>query len=222
MGLFSRGVLHAVTRGYLADFMEDDDEYELVYLLHTSGELSCKLWRLVKRKYNRIDWENFAATHQGHRTEFQARYHMSEEAFDSLVNILRPDIQVNYRMSRLGSGGETPIGPELIVAATLRFLGGDFPKSIADIFRCHRSSIHRIVKKCLRVIVNSDHAMLAIELPESAESLRAHADMWNERSKAEGALYGVVGAMDGWLCCTNQPKDVDNPGMYKYVINYLF
>ena len=49
MGLFSRGVLHAVTRGYLADFMEDDDEYEIVYLLHTSGVLLGKLRRLVKR-----------------------------------------------------------------------------------------------------------------------------------------------------------------------------
>ena len=59
--------------------------------------------------------------------------------------------------------------------------------------------------------------MLAVELPDDPESLRAHADMWNDRSKAEGAFYGVVGAIDGWLCCTNKPSDVDNPGNYTLI-----
>ena len=168
MGLFKRGVLHALAQGFIADFMEYDDKYELVYLLHTYGELTGKLRRLVKRKFNRIDWEYFAANHWGHFTEFLCQYHISEEAFDNLVDVLRPDIQVNYQMSRLGTGGETPIGPELIVTATLIFLGVDFPKSIADIFRCHRSSFHRIVKKCLKVVVNCNHTMLAIDLLEDS------------------------------------------------------
>ena len=105
MGLFKRGVFHAVTRGLLADFMEDDDDYEFVYLLHTFGELTGKLRCLVKRKYNRTNWENFAANHRGHRNGFLCQYHETENTFDNLVDILRPDIRGKYRMSRLGSGG---------------------------------------------------------------------------------------------------------------------
>ena len=50
---------------------------------------------------------------------------------------------------------------------------------------------------------------LAIRLPESAEELKQSADDWNSLSTAGGFFYGVIGAIDGWLCTHNRPA-VDN------------
>ena len=76
-----------------------------------------------------IDWDEYARHHCGRFDEFQSRYHMSEEAFDNLVNILRPDLEVNYHMSRLSTGGELPIGPELIVGSSFVCLYRTVPMS---------------------------------------------------------------------------------------------
>jgi hypothetical protein len=136
---------------------------------------------------------------------------MSEESFDKLVNLIRHDVTVDYTKSRQSTVGNDPIYPELIVATGLRFLGGEQYKSLADIFGVSLSSAERITKMFLSAILGCEE--LALKLPKTLEDLTRLANGFHNLSGADGLFYGVIGAIDGWLCCINQPK-VDNARDY--------
>jgi hypothetical protein len=74
---------------------------------------------------------------------------MSEEAFDHLVDIYRDDITVNYARALALTQGNDPIYPELVVGAGLRFLGGEYVKSINDIYGMSIKSAQRIIWRFL-------------------------------------------------------------------------
>jgi hypothetical protein len=76
------------------------------------------------------------------------------------------------------------------------------------------SSAERVMKMFIRAVLLSDHPLLAIKFPESESDLNRTAAEWSQRSVSFGLLDGFLAAMDGWLCCTNKPGDVDNPGDY--------
>ena len=69
-----------------------------------------------------------------HTKQFVSRYHMRESSFIKLVNLLRHDITVHKARSRASTGGNDPLYPKLVAATGLRFLGGEYPKSLADIY----------------------------------------------------------------------------------------
>ena len=61
----------------------------------------------------------------------------------------------------------------------------------------------------------SDHPLLSTDLlPKTSEERKKMADDWNSRSTASNIFYGHLGAIDGWLCCTEMPHDVTNPSDY--------
>ena len=75
---------------------------------------------------------------------FQICYHMSEEAFNHLVEILCPRVTSSKKMSEVCCGQHF-IGPELVVASGLRFMGVELVKSITDIFQLTIPPTYRII-----------------------------------------------------------------------------
>ena len=57
-----------------------------------------------------------------------------------------------------------------------------------------------------------DDPLLSIDrLPKTKEECVKLAEEWNELSGAYINFYGVLGAIDGWLACTDKPFDQDCP-----------
>ena len=67
-----------------------------------------------------------------HNGTWQRKFHMSLEAFGSLVDILCDGVGVDKHSSRCGSGGKYPIIPEILVVMGLRFMGGEIRKTVKD------------------------------------------------------------------------------------------
>ena len=59
-----------------------------------------------------------------HTKGFQSRYHMSENAFNSLVDILRQDIAPNVIKSRNSTSNNEPITKKVVTCCGLCFMGG--------------------------------------------------------------------------------------------------
>ena len=94
---------------------------------------------------------------------------MEEDNFKHLAEILCLDISVDVEQSmKLTSGGGL-IVPELVVTARLRFLGGELPKSIADILGMSLSLANRCIDKFLGKGAYSDANELSICLPDMDE-----------------------------------------------------
>ena len=138
---------------------------------------------------------------------------MSKPAFDELVDIL--GIVVDKKKSRQSTGGNHSISPTMIVAIGLQFLGGEKPKSLADTFGTSISSIHCVIDVFLHAVDYCIHPSLSTDLLSVGYDKRIQiAREWNKRSTAFGAFFGCLGAIDGWLCTTEKPEDVHNPGDY--------
>mmetsp|Transcript_6245 Transcript_6245/g.12916 ORF Transcript_6245/g.12916 Transcript_6245/m.12916 type:complete len:426 (-) Transcript_6245:105-1382(-) len=162
-----------------------------------------------RRRYtNRLDWEDHVEGLRTQRKGFQQRYHMSEDSFNKLVDLLRPIIAKDEKQSMRSTQGVPPITPEMTVGAGLRYLGGDLIYSIGDSFNCSESAIQREVDRFLQAVDEK----LEIRVPESPAELKKAADDWNDLSGASDVYYGMMGAIDGWLCCTNKPavNEVDS------------
>ena len=103
---FGDGIINAVTQSVIFD----DDEMAII----EDGPLDkyCYLWMDVAEFIRR-------SIHNG---IWQRKFHMSPEAFDSLVDILRYDVGVDKHRSRCGSSGNDPITPEMSVMMGLCFM----------------------------------------------------------------------------------------------------
>ena len=170
--------------------------------------------RKSKYKYNRLDMKSHFDMCR-HTSGFQKRYHMTEHSFQRLLKILEDDLQVNLKQSLNSTGGNAPITPEMKVAIGLRFMGGEKSKSLADIFGISLKSADRSIDNFLEAVDKSEHKDLSIDLlPEKEMDRNRMAVEWNQRSGAYHILYGMVGAIDGWLCTTERPSDVPNPSEF--------
>jgi hypothetical protein len=116
-----------------------------------------------------------------HTGEFIATYHMTEASSNKLADLLAQHLQVDAVKSRNCTAGIQPIDKRKIVAAGLRWLGGESHKSLAEIFHLSRSSAKRVVGRFIdAVIVN-----LQIGLPTTDIKLEAIATGWTQKSSAE-------------------------------------
>jgi hypothetical protein len=135
---------------------------------------------------------------------------MSEDAFNRLVGIL--NLPVNKIKSKNSTGGIQMISPDIIVAAGLRWLGGEDMKAIKDTFHISLRSAQRIVNRFLDAMIECGHEYCEIELPLDDE-LEALAEEWSELSTAGGSMNGCVLAIDGFLSPRTKP-DVDDPNEF--------
>lgn len=197
--IFSNDVLQSIVMDGIADVTLL--EMEFIFQLNKDE-------RRIKYKHRRINWEEHMDMLR-HTRQFQSRYHMKESSFNTLINLLRDDIKVNEVRSRASSMGNEPIFPELVAAAGLRFLGGEFPKSLADIYGMSVASTDRVIRLFLKAVIMCDS--LSLQIPVTKDELKKGAGDFTNISGAFGLYHGVIGAIDGWLCTTQQPGDVPNP-----------
>jgi hypothetical protein len=115
---------------------------------------------------------------------FQRRYHMTSGSFEKLTSMLSDDLQIDTAKSRSSTMGQQPIIPEVIVAAGLRFLGGEATKSFADIFGMSIDSGRRVVQKNLNAVNKNDE--LSISLPTTTEEFEKLAAKFTSVSSANG------------------------------------
>lgn len=111
---------------------DDDDDLNLTLSLLLDDDTRATKWR-----NKRIDWREHL-DRERHTGKFQSKYHMSEESFDRLVDLLRPYVTVDYKKSMNSTSGNSPIYPEIVVGIGLRYLGGEKIKSLEDIFDLFR------------------------------------------------------------------------------------
>jgi hypothetical protein len=199
----------ATMTSYEALSMECDaeDDFMLMMILFERNKTRA---RLFKWEHNRLNWEE-SLHKERHQQSFESKYHMSETAFFTLLDMLRDSITVNFIKSRNSTKGNDPIFPELILATGLRFLGGSSHKDLEDIFGMSINSVKRVIKMLFEAILGCD--ALALKLPETAEEYKTLADDFCERSGAGQIYYGVIGTLDGWLCSTYSPQLL-NPAEY--------
>jgi hypothetical protein len=121
------------------------------------------------------------------------------------------DITVDETRSRASTEGNEPIYHELIAGAGLRFLGGADKASLSEIFGISDSSTLRIIDMFLNAVIGCYALSMVVPVTHDALLLGAHD--FNNISGC-GLFFGVVGAIDGWLCCTDRPSDVTNATDY--------
>ena len=157
-----------------------------------------------KEVFSRLDWETHVEE-QVRRRRWNGKYHMSPATFAKLVDLLRPQLEVDP--IRLGS--HQPIIPEVVVAVGVRYLGGSKMTEFDETLKISYPSAWRLADKFLDAVLQCE--ALSFQLPTSQEKLQEYANGFDQISTAEGLFFGVVGAIDGWLCCINKPSDVSNP-----------
>jgi hypothetical protein len=121
--------------------------------------------------------------------QFHYRNHMSQEAFGKLVHLLQDIINVNKAKSRASTNDSDPMAVDLIVGAGLRYLGGEYLKSIRDIFGIFPSLTRTIIRSFIASVMECK--ALDIELPVLQHELKQKADQFNDKSH--------MPAIDGWL-----------------------
>ena len=83
-------------------------------------------------------------------------------------------------------------------------------KSLSDIYHYSLDSGQRCVRKFVDAVLNCEK--LAINLPTTEVQLLGLAQGFSNVSGAGGIFYGVIAAIDGWLCTIVKPRKVPNPG----------
>lgn len=182
--------------------MEDDDDLNVTFALH--GFFDVKE-REPKWYLPRLNWIDHVQR-EIHAKSFELKYHMRLDSFNKLVETLRPFLEVDKLQSVRSTGGRPPIAVELVVGMGLRYLGGELIKSLEDIFGAHQSYIRSyLIPKFLGAV----DSVFSINLPTTTSAKQSLADEFSSLSTADGLFHGVIGALDGWLCCTTQPIDTD-------------
>ena len=97
--------MEEITGDFVIDAaLADDDREEFVSALF--AQLASEE-RLFKWEEQRLDW-NRHKERLLHQNKFHKQYRMEAEAFDVLVDILRPAVQVNEIRSMASTPGSTP------------------------------------------------------------------------------------------------------------------
>lgn len=131
-----------------------------------------------------------------HTRGFVSKYHMTETAFNKLVDLLRPRVTLNAQKSMNSTSGNYPIIPEIVVGIGLRFLGGGGKlKSLEDVFGIDVESVRRLRNLFFDAVENTE--TLAIKLPTIPDEYRELSRGFQNLSDSEGIINGVIGAIDG-------------------------
>jgi len=156
-----------------------------------------------KKKWpnTRIDWQQHLQRER-HNGTFSDKYHMEEESFNKLVELLRPKITVDAKQSMRSTSGNSPITPEIIVATGLRFLGRELSKSLEDIMGIDKASVKRVIELFLDAVENTE--ALDIKLPSSPAEMETLSEgfevgqiRWHGADRAKFLERIVVGDIAG-------------------------
>ena len=143
----------------------DDDMDQLFVVMNTLFNISLQT-RQIKWQHKRLNWHEHVRMCR-HTNRFETRYHMKEQLFVKLPAILRPKLTIDEAQSMQSTSGNSPITPEMTLAIGLRFLGGEYQKSLANIFVISILSTQRVVNNFLDAVQEK----LAISIPKTTVEL---------------------------------------------------
>jgi hypothetical protein len=199
------GILHQDheegSLGYLLDPYWDELEIQFLLCMEAAmGE------RKIKWKHTRVNWKEHVEK-LIHEEDFDRTYRMSVEAFNTLVDLLRPMITPNL-IKALNSCVE-PIYPEIAVAVALRWLAGGSYLDLKNVYGISRSTVFRLRDMFLDAVLEC--SALEIRFPDTPEEIEKV--RWQFEAKStDKVMRGCVGAMDGMLALTKQPSLADSNG----------
>ena len=151
-----------------------------------------------------------------HKRKFHKMYRMTATAFDDLVEIVRPIVEVDVRKSMASTPlSNSTIFPELVVAAGLRWAAGGSYHDITTYLGISDASFYRCRDKFLEAVLLSDDPRLAIVWPKTKEECTKIAAAFEKKS-LHGVIKFCVGALDGLLIQIGRPtlRDTDNPDSF--------
>ena len=131
---------------------------------------------------------------------------MSLEAFNQLLELLRPSITVNVVKSNASSGlyiSNQHFYPEVILAIGLRWLAGGNLIDIRHVYGVSYPSVYAITKTFLDA-VNSCTA-LSIKFLTTNKEKQTVMNGFLEKSEQQ-LSRGCIGAIDGYLQPVSKPK----------------
>jgi hypothetical protein len=79
-------------------------------------------------------------------------YRMSYEACNRLLNLLQSDLEVNTTKSRNQTSNQQPIGPELMLHCTLRYLAGASCLDVIVFLRQHSTPVFTKVSMLFAIV----------------------------------------------------------------------
>jgi hypothetical protein len=128
-----------------------------------------------------------------HENAFDRKYHMSYDAFNILLELLRPDITCNIVKS-MNSCNE-PIFPELVLATGLRWLAGGSYLDQKDVYSYSQSSYYRIQDIFIDAVLTCDD--LDIRFPDFALPRISSRCEFDLSPKAQTWSFEVV--LEQWM-----------------------
>jgi hypothetical protein len=152
---------------------------------------------------NRLEWE----LHVSHLLEegpnaFVRLYRMPYASFVKLCGLVEPFVSIDPKMSRVRTGGKSPITVEIILHCLLRWLGGGSYLDIRISAGISISSFYRCIHTSMTAILLSE--ALSIHFPTTDEELQNAANDFKSLS-TNGVIDGCVACVDGILLRIQTP-----------------
>jgi hypothetical protein len=147
--------------------------------------------------------------------DFKRRYRLTHAAFYKLLGWIEPKVKVkSEKQARNGRGGVEPVGNEVKLALTLRFLAGGAVEDIRLIYHVDRSYVYTCIWKVIDAINNT----LRVEFPiDNVEELKVLEREFRSRSK-DGVWEGQVGALDSVHFPMHAPGNHEVPNPLRYYV----
>jgi hypothetical protein len=135
---------------------------------------------------------------------FEKSYRLPRRIFYYLLDMIRPKLETkNKEMAIISSG--SPLEPEVLLAATLRYLAGGSYVDIVDLYLLPYQGAHRYFWKTMKAI---DEVIDNIRIPKTPNEWRKLNSEWNqkmEKAFVKCYLPGTVFSIDGIVIETKQP-----------------
>ena len=157
-------------------------------------------------RHHAFDWE--AHVHNLNEDEFKARYRLSAQSFYKLLELLRPELDVNNHLMASRSRSGRPIPIEARLACALRYFAGGDPIDLKLIYCMSKQQIMLCVWRAVDAInLCLDNIIFPIDDIQALGELER-----DFRAGTRGGFWqGQVGAIDGvhfkMKCPTAQVKD---------------
>ena len=135
---------------------------------------------------------------------FKRSYRLSKKLFYSVLEMITPALSAKNPEMAMRSSGR-PVHPEVLLAATLRYLAGGHFIDIVDIYQLPYTSPHIYFWRTIKAI---DSVLDNIKLPDSIEEWKELSNSWDYKMKAQfgcAFLKGTTLALDGIVIETRRP-----------------
>jgi hypothetical protein len=134
---------------------------------------------------------------------FVRLYRMQHSSFLKLCRFIEPFVSIDEKMSKLRTGGKSPITVEIILHCLLRWLGGGSYLDIRISAGISVASFYRCIHASMKAILLCD--ALLIHFPTTDNELQTAVDDFKALS-TNGVIDGCVACVDGLLLRIQTPS----------------